>query len=67
MKVIRTAGAEVSRRNKETGKRETVIEKPTVQDLLLGSGNRDGCWLLPLDFIVKHVEIELQKLEEARS
>lgn len=62
VKVIRTAGAEVSRRDKATGKRIKIVEKPTVEDLLIGAGKRDGCWLLPLDFILKHVETELQKI-----
>jgi hypothetical protein len=61
VKVIRTAGKQVWLQNKATGERERLIEKPAVEDLLLGAGKREGCWLLPLDFIVKHVEIELQK------
>ena len=67
-RVIRTEGVENKKFNTKTKKTEVVIEKPTVEDITFGSGQRGACWLLPLDFIVKHVTIELDKFDsEARS
>jgi len=65
VRVIRTAGIQKKRRNKETGKFDTVVDRPDVEDLLFGIGQRDGCWLLPLDFIVKSVVEELDKCDLA--
>lgn len=64
-RIIRTAGVKVRRKNKVTGRTETIVEKPTVEGLLFGIGQREGCWLLPLDFIVKHVSTELAKQPQA--
>jgi len=69
-RIIRTGGVEVPKRNKQARKRETAIEKPTVESLLFGIGQREGCWVLPLDFIVKNVvdaldDFDLSKREAA--
>ena len=61
VRIIRGEGIKKRERNKETGKVEMVLKKPSLDDILTGIGHRDGAWLLCLDFIVRHVEIELRK------
>jgi hypothetical protein len=63
-RIFRAEGAKKMVLDPETKKRKPIIEKPSLDDVLIGIGRRYGCWLLPLDFIVKHVSIELDKYDE---
>ena len=63
--VVRGSGWKKRKKNKETKEVEEIVEVASVDDLLIGRRECDGCWIVPLDFIVKHVTVELQKIDDA--